>query len=156
VASVAPRLPLYDVRTMAGRLADAGAADRFTTGLLACLGAAALLLAAVGIYGVVAHFVARDAAEVGVRMALGARRADVLRLLLARHLRPVVAGVAAGGAGALLAARALAARLYGVPPTDPVTLAGAAALLSASPHSPAGSRRGARPGSSRRRRCRAP
>jgi putative ABC transport system permease protein len=78
---------------------------------------------------VVAHFVARDAAEVGVRLALGARRGDVLRLLLARHLRPVGAGVAAGGAGALLAARALAARLYGVPPTDPVTLAGASALI---------------------------
>jgi hypothetical protein len=129
VASVDARLPLYDVRTMAGRLADAGAADRFTTGLLACLGAAALLLAAVGstASSPTSWRATPRRSACGWHSAPGA--GTVLRLLLARHLRPVVAGVAAGGAGALLAARALAARLYGVPPTDPVTLAGAAALL---------------------------
>jgi ABC-type antimicrobial peptide transport system permease subunit len=131
VLSVDPALPLYDVRTMAGRLADAGAVDRFYTGLLAALGALALLLAAVGIYGVVAHLVGLQEAEVGVRMALGATGPGVLRLMLVRHLRPVAAGLVLGGAAALLAGRALAARLYGVPPTDPVSLLGAAALLAA-------------------------
>jgi predicted permease len=131
VRSVDPRLPLYDVRTMAGRLADAGAVDRFYTGLLACLGAAALLLAAVGIYGVVAHLVGNQTTEIGVRMALGATTGSVLRLMLLRHARPVALGLAVGGAASLVAARALAGRLYGVPPTDPVTLLGAASLLAA-------------------------
>ncbi|CAA9301682.1 MAG: Acidobacterial duplicated orphan permease (function unknown) [uncultured Gemmatimonadaceae bacterium] len=130
VRAVDPSLPMYDVRTMDARLADATAVDRFYTGLLAALGGAALLLAAVGIYGVVAHLTRLQVREMGVRLALGATGAGVVRLMLARHLRPVAAGLALGTAGALLAARALEARLYGVPPTDPATLAGAAALLT--------------------------
>jgi hypothetical protein len=130
VGQVDPRLPLYDVRTMAGRLADAGAVDRFYTGLLACLGGTALLLAAVGTNGVVAHLVVRQTTEIGVRMALGATAGAVLRLMLLRHARPVALGLILGGAASLVAARALAGRLYGVPPTDPVALLGAASLLA--------------------------
>jgi predicted permease len=131
VLSVDPRLPLYDVRTMAGRLADAGAVDRFYTGLLAALGAVALLLAAVGIYGVVAHLVGLQVAEVGLRMAIGATAADVLRLMLLRHLRPAAVGLALGTGAALVAARTLESRLYGVPPTDPLTFLAAATILGA-------------------------
>jgi ABC-type antimicrobial peptide transport system permease subunit len=98
--------------------------------VLVCLGAAALLLAAIGIYGVVAHLAGRQATEVGLRMALGATAGGVLRLMLWRYLRPVATGLAVGLLASLLAARALATRLYGVPATDPAALAGAALLLA--------------------------
>ena len=86
VKAVAPGVPAYDLRTMEERLRESLAQERFTTLLLAALGAVGLLLAAVGIYGIVSYFVARRTAEFGVRMALGATARDIF--LVDRAARP--------------------------------------------------------------------
>jgi putative ABC transport system permease protein len=90
-----------------------------------------LLLAALGLYGLVAYSVSRRAREIGVRVALGARPVHVARLVGGDGLRPVLAGVGLGLAGALLASRLLAKLLFGVRPTDAFTLVGASAMLVA-------------------------
>ena len=88
----------------------------------------ALLLAGVGIYGVMNYSVSRRTHEIGIRVSLGASRAEVLRLVLRQGMRQALAGSAAGVAGALLLSRLMAGMLYGVRPTDPVTF-GAVALV---------------------------
>jgi putative ABC transport system permease protein len=88
-----------------------------------------MLLASIGIYGVTAHAVGQRTQEVGVRMALGAQRRDVLLLILRQHLSPAIIGVAIGLGGALVLARSLESMVYGVEPTDPVTLAAMSTLL---------------------------
>src|SRR5215471_3335168 len=102
---------------------------RFNLVLLAAFAGIALLLAGVGIYGVIAFLVATRTREIGVRMALGARRADVMRLVLGHGLRLVAAGIAVGCIGALFATRGLTSLLFATTPTDPVTYAGVAWLL---------------------------
>ena len=97
------------------------------TGLAGTLGAVALILATVGIYGVVSFFVGRRAREIGVRMALGARGRDVLALVLRQTMRPVVVGAALGVLAALAVGQGLASVLFGVSPTDPLGI-GAAIL----------------------------
>jgi predicted permease len=104
---------------------------RFGMQLLAGFALTALALAALGTYGVVAFMVGGRTREIGVRMALGARAADVLGLVLDQGLRPVVAGLVVGLAGSLALGRALSALLFGVAPHDALTMAGAAALLAA-------------------------
>ncbi|PYQ40673.1 MAG: hypothetical protein DMF77_17860, partial [Acidobacteria bacterium] len=89
------------------------------------------LLAALGIYGVVAFVVSHRTREVGIRMALGARAADVLGLVLRQGMAPVVAGLAVGLGGTLALGRLSSSLLFGVPPHDPATLAAAAAVLTA-------------------------
>ena len=91
----------------------------------------AVLLAAIGLYGVVSHGVAQRTREVGVRMALGAQRRDVLTLMLAGGLKLVAAGVAGGLVAAALTTRFLGSLVFGVSPIDPATFAAAAALLIA-------------------------
>ena len=91
----------------------------------------ALGLAAIGIYGVVSYLVTQRAREIGIRMALGARAADVLGLVLREGMAPVVLGGAAGMLAALAATRALRSMLFGVTPLDPVSFAAALALLAA-------------------------
>jgi putative ABC transport system permease protein len=131
VKAVAPGVPSYDLRTMEERLRESLAQERFNTLLLAALGAVGLLLAAVGIYGIVSYFVARRTAEFGVRMALGATARDIF-LVTARHgLPPVVIGLAAGVAGALAATRLLRATLRGVSATDPLTFSAVVLVLAA-------------------------
>ena len=103
---------------------------RFILLLLALFAAVALALAAVGVYGVISYAVARRTHEIGIRMALGARRADVLRLVIGRSLGLTACGIVAGLAGALLLSGLMASLLYGVPPTDLLTFAGVALLLS--------------------------
>ena len=103
---------------------------RVAASLLVAFAALALLLAAIGLYGVVAYSVARRTREVGVRMALGARSGDVLRLVLGHGLRLAVAGVALGVLGAVVATRVLSSLLYGVSAADPLAFAlGALVLL---------------------------
>jgi len=114
--------PVSDVRTMSDILSASLARQRFSTLLLALFAAVALALAAVGVYGVMSYTVARRTHEIGIRMALGARQRDVLRLAVGQALRLVAAGVAVGLAGALLLTRVMASQLYGVSATDPVTL----------------------------------
>jgi putative ABC transport system permease protein len=122
-------LPLFDVRTMEGRLAGALATARFNMMLLTLLGIIGLLLAATGIYGVIAYFVSQRTQEIGVRIALGATAASVVRLILGQALRPVAIGAAVGVVAALAATRVLASQLFGVSRTDPLTIAAVVATL---------------------------
>jgi putative ABC transport system permease protein len=103
---------------------------RFLLLLVGLFAAAALTLAAVGIYGVVAYSVARRTQEIGIRMALGAQRSDVLRLILGEGVRMAVLGVTIGIAASLAITRVMSTLLFGVSSTDPLTFAGVAALLS--------------------------
>jgi putative ABC transport system permease protein len=127
-----PNLPVYSVRTMEQRMHASYARERFITGLLETFALVALMLALVGIYGVTSYMVARATQEIGVRMALGARRADVLTMVLARALAPSGIGLAIGIAGAIVAARAMQSMLFEVSAADPLTLAGVAALFTIS------------------------
>jgi putative ABC transport system permease protein len=122
-------LPLFDARTMEGRLAGALATARFNMRLLTLLGVIGLVLAATGIYGVIAYFVSQRTQEIGVRIALGATAASVVRLILGQALRPVAIGAAIGVVAALAATRVLASQLFGVSRTDPLTIAVVVATL---------------------------
>jgi putative ABC transport system permease protein len=115
--------------TMDARLSASMADSRFHLMLLATLGVIGMLLAAAGIYSVIAYFVTLRTHEIGVRMALGATTGNVLRLLTWQGLRPVIAGVALGGALSLAATRLLAGSLYGVHATDPETFVVVIALV---------------------------
>ena len=129
VRQTEPAAPVFAVRPMREQIRGATAESRFNTLLLGILGAAGLVLAMVGIYGVVSYFVAQRTTEIGVRMALGASPGDVLRLLTLQGARPIVLGVGVGTAFALAATRLLQSAVRGVSPTDPVALGGAAAVL---------------------------
>ncbi len=127
-----PSLAVQRPRLLDDVIADSAARQRLYTVLLGLFAGAALLLAAVGVYGVVSYTVAQRAHEMGVRMALGARAADIARLVLGEGLGLTAAGLALGLAGALWATRLLRGLLYGVGPGDPVALlAGPAVLLVA-------------------------
>ena len=129
VSSIDRDLPLFDVRTMEQRLSGTLATSRFNTLLLSLLGGIGLLLAAGGIYGVIAYFVSQRTQEIGVRIALGASRGSVVRLILGQALRPVALGAAVGVVAALGAGRVLSSQLFGVSPTDPLTIAAVVATL---------------------------
>jgi ABC-type antimicrobial peptide transport system permease subunit len=131
VAEVAPDVPVYEVRTMASRVADALTLQRLSAVLLALFAAVALTLATVGVYGVVSYAAAERTREMGIRVALGATRGDVARLVLRQGLGIALAGGAVGVAGALATTRVLRSLLYDVAPTDPATLAAVVALLLA-------------------------
>ena len=122
-------LPLFDVKTMEQRLDFSLSTSRFNTLLLSLLGAIGLLLAASGIYGVIAYFVSQRTQEIGVRIALGASRGRVVRLILGQALRPVAIGAALGVAAALGASQVLSSQLFGVSRTDPLTIAAVVATL---------------------------
>ncbi|HXW90400.1 MAG TPA: ABC transporter permease [Terriglobales bacterium] len=124
-------LVLYDASTMDRVLADSIAAKRFSMTLLAAFAAIALLLAAVGIYGVVSYLVGQRTREIGVRIALGARPLDVLRMVLADGARMTLLGICIGLLAALGLTRLMASMLFGVKPTDPLTFALVAVLLGA-------------------------
>jgi predicted permease len=130
VAALDPTVPVYDVATMTQRVRRDVARPRATAALVAAFGAAALLLAAVGIYAVVAFSVAQRTREIGVRMALGASDRAVRVLVVRSGMAPVLAGLAVGIAAAPVAARALGALLYGVGALDPLAYGGAAAFLA--------------------------
>jgi putative ABC transport system permease protein len=129
VRAVDPTVPVYDVQTMIERRDRTMAQERFGAALLSALGAVGLLLAAVGIYGVVAFFVGDRTREIAVRLALGATPRDVTGLVLRQGMGPVLAGLALGLVGAVAAGRALGSVLFGVGTVDPPTLAAVAALL---------------------------
>ncbi len=122
--SLPSRLGTFD-EELGGQLVP----QRLGSALLGLFGLLSLVLAAVGIYAVISFGVAARTREIGVRMALGARAADVRRLVVAQTARPVAAGVALGVILGAVAARLLAGFLYGVSPSDPVTFAGVTALL---------------------------
>jgi putative ABC transport system permease protein len=125
-----PDLPVARISTMEAIERNSTGSRRFPMLLLAAFGAVALALAMVGVYGVVSYVVTQRTREIGIRVALGARRAQVIRLVLIGALGPVLAGVAAGAVGAVFAARLLGTLLYEVQPGDPAVLAGIATLLT--------------------------
>jgi putative ABC transport system permease protein len=129
VTGVDRDLPLFDVRTMDQRLAVSLATARFNTLLLSLLGGVGLVLAATGIYGVIAYSVSQRTQEIGVRIALGATSGNVVRLILVQAFKPVMLGAVLGVAGAFVASRALTAQLFGVSRTDPLTMAAVVATL---------------------------
>jgi len=121
VAAVDPNQPLHNVMTMEQRLADTTTSPRLNASLLGGFAAVALLLAVVGIYGVMSYTVVQRRREIGVRMALGAQRSDLLGLIIHGGLRLTLLGVAIGLAGAFVLTRYLSNLLYSVKATDPVT-----------------------------------
>ncbi|MFN7995006.1 MAG: ABC transporter permease [Bryobacteraceae bacterium] len=122
-------LPVSEVATMDSVVAGTNVLPRFEMLLLAIFAGIALLLAAVGIYGVMSYSVSRRTNEIGIRISLGATRAGVLRLVLRQGLVQAAAGMAVGITGSLLLSRLMARMLYGVGPNDPVTLCAVAAIL---------------------------
>jgi putative ABC transport system permease protein len=129
VFAVAPDLPVSELSTMETRLAEQTAQRRFAMTLLTAFAALSLLLAALGIYGVLSYFVAQQTPEIGVRLALGAQTSDVLRLVLQRGMTPVLTGVGLGLLAALALTRLMEQLLFGVRATDPLTFAVIVALL---------------------------
>ena len=122
-------LPLSELKTMDDRVADAMWRTRIGAWLLSAFAALALLLTAIGIFGVMSQAVAQRTAEIGIRMALGAQARDVLGLVLRRAAVVTAAGIVIGAGSALLLTRLLAALLYGVEPGDPATFVSVTALL---------------------------
>jgi predicted permease len=122
-------LPISDVFTMDRAVSDATAQPRFEMLLLGVFAAVALTLAAVGIYGVMSYSVSRRTREIGIRISLGAGRAEVLRMVMRQGMTQALAGAAAGVVGALLLSQLMAKMLYGVQPSDPVTFGGVAMIL---------------------------
>jgi MacB-like periplasmic core domain/FtsX-like permease family len=123
-------LPVTDIRTMNDLLSKSVAQPRFRTLLIGIFAAVALLLAVVGIFGVMSYLVGRRTQEIGVRMALGASRGNVLGMILGEGLRVVLIGVGLGLIEALLLGRLVKSLLFGVQPADPVTFLSAAVLLT--------------------------
>ena len=129
-------MPLRDIFSMDDLVANSLSQQRFNMLLLGAFAGLALLLAAVGIYSVLSYSVKRSVREIGIRVALGARLGDVLRMVVYEGMKPTLVGVAIGAAGALALGRVLSGLIYGVKPTDPVTflvvtvLLGAIALLA--------------------------
>jgi predicted permease len=125
-----PDQPMYKVRTMDQLMAESIARRRLATTLLGLFAGCALLLAAVGLYGVMAYAVTQRTHEIGIRVALGASRAQVIRMVLGQSLGITAAGIGIGFIGAIAVARAVSNMLFGVRPGDPVTFALVAAGLA--------------------------
>src|SRR5947209_814292 len=131
IAGVDRDLPAYRVTTMEQMVSDSLAQRRFAVFLLGVFAFIALVLAVVGLYGVMSYAVAQRTHEFGLRMALGAQRRDILRMVVGQGLLLVGVGLAAGLLGALALTRLMSSLLYGVSATDPLTYAGIALLLAA-------------------------
>jgi putative ABC transport system permease protein len=127
--SLDPNLPFAEVATMDELILQQTADRRYTTGLLALFAALGLLLAGIGVYGVVSYVVAQRTGEIGLRMALGAQRFDVLWLILRQGIGMAAAGAAAGLFGAWALRKAVAQLVFGISPADPMTFFSGAALL---------------------------
>jgi predicted permease len=125
-----PSLPVQDILPMSSRIASSHDDARISSMLLGMFAALALVLASVGIYGVLAYVVAQRTHEIGIRLALGAQRGDVLRLVIAQGMRSVFGGIAIGVGGALAMSQVLADLLYSVSAKDPATFIVVAAVLS--------------------------
>ena len=130
VRSMDPNLPVSEVRTMERVTTEALSERSFTTALLASFAALALALAAIGIYGTISLMVTERRQEIGIRMALGARRAAIVSLVLRQGLMMTMAGVALGLAGAMFLTRLLERLLYGVTRLDLPTFAAVPAFLA--------------------------
>jgi predicted permease len=130
IHEVGADLPVYDVRTLASRVGDATSQARFSALLLALFAAAALILATVGIYGVISFGVAQRTREIGIRIALGADRAAVLRLVVNQGVALAAVGLTLGALAALVTTRVLRSLLFDVSPSDPLTFGSVIVLLA--------------------------
>jgi len=131
VTSIDPSLPAYSIASLASIVSDSVAQRRFSMLLLGVFALIALFLAAIGLYGVVAYSVNQRTQEIGVRMAIGAQRGDVFRLIVGGGMKLAVIGVILGLAGALAAARVVETMLFGVTPFDPASYGTTAGVLLA-------------------------
>jgi len=130
VHQVDREMPLRDIQAMDDLVANSLSQQRFNMLLLGAFAALALLLAAVGIYSVLSYSVKRSVREIGIRLALGARVGDVLRMVVLEGMKPTLLGVAIGVSGALALGRILSGLIYGVKSTDPITFVTVAGLLT--------------------------
>jgi putative ABC transport system permease protein len=130
IHSVDPDMPVYDVRTMEDRISETVGQPRFQSMIVAFFAFAALFLASIGIFGVVAHSTAQRTQEIGIRMALGANGTQVIEAVMLDGLRPVASGVVIGLGGALALSRIFSSLLFNVPANDPSTFLLAALLLT--------------------------
>jgi len=130
IRSIDANLPVYDMRAMDERLGASLAQRRLAAALLGGFAAAALLLAAIGIYGVIAYTVRQGTRDIGIRVALGAQRGQVFRMVIGQGMALAAVGLAVGVAGAFAATRLLGQMLFEVQPYDPATLTGAVILLA--------------------------
>jgi predicted permease len=128
VARLDPQLPLYDVRTMLERVDASLATRKLALSLAATFGVVALLLAGLGIYGVLAYLVAQRRREIGIRIALGSSERAVFKLVLSEGLALTMAGLTLGGIGTLIVGQALRDQVYGISPWDPYVLAAVALM----------------------------
>jgi ABC-type antimicrobial peptide transport system permease subunit len=126
-----PGQPIRSIATLRDVMSESIARDRFFTVLFGMFGGLALVLAAVGVYGVLAFSVGQRTQEIGVRMALGARAADVLRMVVGGGMLLVLTGVALGALSSLVLTRVLKSQLYGLSATDPAAFVMAPAVLTA-------------------------
>ncbi|HYL92384.1 MAG TPA: ABC transporter permease [Alphaproteobacteria bacterium] len=129
VASFSPAIPISKVRSMDQIVSDSVAAPRSVMWIFVCFAGLALFLGAIGIYGVISYSVAQRTREIGIRMALGAQRRDVLKMVLRQGSALTLAGLALGIAGALALTRLMASLLYGVSATDPLTFTVVSAVV---------------------------
>jgi putative ABC transport system permease protein len=130
VGSLEPTAPVYDVQSVEELLVKASLGERFTTSLLSGFAALAIVLAALGVYGVIAYGVAQRTREIGIRMALGARGGEVLAMVLREGALLFVVALVVGAAASWWATRAVAGLLYGVDASDPVTLLSAVGAMA--------------------------
>jgi predicted permease len=129
IHEVDPAQPVLELATMEERIARSLSQQRFTMLLLAAFALLAVVLAAIGIYGVLAYTVRRRRREIGIRIALGAQTRDVVRLIVGQGMRPAALGIVLGLVAALAFGRVLTSLVYGITPTDPATFAAVPALL---------------------------
>ena len=129
VSLMDPSLAFANVRTMQSYVQQANAPTQFALMLIGVFAVVALVLASVGLYSVLAYIVRQRTGEIGVRMAFGARSSDILRLVLGQGMMPTFAGIGVGVLGAFWLTQFMASLLVGIPPNDPLTFAGIAALF---------------------------
>jgi len=129
VQSMDPTLPVFGGQMLDETVSASLAGRRFAMEMVALFALTALLLSGLGIYGVISYMVAERTREIGIRLALGATRRNILREVLYQGLTLAIAGAAVGMIGAVIVSRLMEGLLYGVKPTDPLTFAGVALLL---------------------------
>jgi putative ABC transport system permease protein len=131
ISGIDPAQPVYDIESLEQALTDSVASRRFNLFLLGAFAMAALLMAVLGVYGVIAYSVTQRTREIGIRMALGAQRSEVLRMVIVQGMGIALWGIAAGLSAALGLTRLMGSLLYDVAPNDPQTFAVIAIALAA-------------------------
>jgi ABC-type antimicrobial peptide transport system permease subunit len=131
IHAVDPNVVVYDIRTMQERLYDSLARQRFSSTMLGAFAVFALLLAAIGLYGVMSHLVTQSTRDIGVLVALGARPGNIIQLVVRQGMELAGIGIVVGLAAAVALTRVMASLLFGVSATDLATFAAVPALLGA-------------------------